>query len=307
MIEFFECCTQVFRKVYNRTFSKCCLEPPVISGEHLVCPDPGETILSCLGNYDTYQWYLNGVKLTGATDDTYLAAVSGSYTVKVTRSGQWKTSEAFLFTVLSNSILFLNPDYFDRDLFFAAYGSYPDYVTKDNFFVDGNKLITVSQNSGAPLTVQPCYGLMTIVEPIYGTNPNTACGEFQNYFISSPDTYNFTVLFNGCSGVNYFYATVVYDNQTQGPLFDFGDTNMTINRVTKFNTAWVIYTSCIGDVSGINYTTNRVWRRVYNDNTKAYENTIVALNTNTITVTVPGIYTLSCDELPFGAMTFFAK
>jgi hypothetical protein len=39
------------------------------------------------GVFSTYQWYLNGNTITGATSATYTATSSGNYTVKVTSLG----------------------------------------------------------------------------------------------------------------------------------------------------------------------------------------------------------------------------
>jgi hypothetical protein len=47
----------------------------------------GHILLSANANPNTgvkYQWFLNGAKITGATNSTYSASISGSYKVKVT-------------------------------------------------------------------------------------------------------------------------------------------------------------------------------------------------------------------------------
>lgn len=43
-------------------------------------------LLSCPGGFLTYQWFLNNESISGATDSTYLASVSGNYFVVVTDS-----------------------------------------------------------------------------------------------------------------------------------------------------------------------------------------------------------------------------
>lgn len=55
---------------------------PVISKQTGECA-PG-IILELDPGYDSYQWYLNGVLITGATSNTYAPLVGGNYTVRVT-------------------------------------------------------------------------------------------------------------------------------------------------------------------------------------------------------------------------------
>ncbi|KIC64528.1 T9SS type B sorting domain-containing protein [Chryseobacterium taiwanense] len=58
---------------------------PVISKQTGECA-PG-IILEVDPGYDSYQWYLNGNIITGATSNTYAPLVGGNYTVRVTMGG----------------------------------------------------------------------------------------------------------------------------------------------------------------------------------------------------------------------------
>lgn len=63
------------------------LSLPVISPRH---PIVGTTLSTTTGSWSdpaptfSYQWYLNGVAISGATSSTYLTTMRGSYTVLVT-------------------------------------------------------------------------------------------------------------------------------------------------------------------------------------------------------------------------------
>lgn len=56
---------------------------PEISGPSTGCTNPG-VVLSTIQSYSSYQWYLDGNIISGATSQNYTATTSGSYTVSVT-------------------------------------------------------------------------------------------------------------------------------------------------------------------------------------------------------------------------------
>ncbi len=49
------------------------------------------------GNFDSYQWYLDGAPITGATSATHTPTENGSYTVKVTASGCEREAKALAY------------------------------------------------------------------------------------------------------------------------------------------------------------------------------------------------------------------
>lgn len=58
---------------------------------------------------DTYQWYLNGTELSGATDQSYAPTETGNYTVYITdANGCSNTSEAYYYEVVSIANLSLS-------------------------------------------------------------------------------------------------------------------------------------------------------------------------------------------------------
>jgi len=57
----------------------------IVSGQTTVCQ--GETVTMNANDGDSYQWNKDGVIITGATSQNYIATESGSYTVHVTNAG----------------------------------------------------------------------------------------------------------------------------------------------------------------------------------------------------------------------------
>ncbi len=57
----------------------------IVAGQTTVCQ--GETVTMTANDGDTYQWKKDGVDIAGATDQSYVASVSGDYTVVVTNDG----------------------------------------------------------------------------------------------------------------------------------------------------------------------------------------------------------------------------
>ncbi|MFZ6053239.1 T9SS type A sorting domain-containing protein [Halocola ammonii] len=56
----------------------------------IVCPDgSGIELLSAEDTYDSYQWYLDGEAIEGATENSYSATESGAYKVEVEQDGEF--------------------------------------------------------------------------------------------------------------------------------------------------------------------------------------------------------------------------
>jgi hypothetical protein len=93
------------------------------------------TLTANTGTGYSYQWKKDGVNIAGATNSTYEAAQSGSYTVTITANGQTATSAAI--SIMINIPLAVEPEIFGIQL-----SVYPnpaeDYLT--------TKVSTVSNN-----------------------------------------------------------------------------------------------------------------------------------------------------------------
>lgn len=304
--DFWDCCQRFFNKVKNIARG-CCIPTPTIDGEPFICS--GSTELTCPGEYDSYEWFLNGYPL-GLYDQTIEASQTGNYKVIGYKNGAWRASDVFSFVVASESEIIVNPDYMDDILFFDALSYIPDRVSKDNYFLYSNRIITVSDNPGIPIIVSPCipHPVQTdvlIVIPGYGSNYSD-CGDWVNFYISSSDTYDITASFNYCLQVS-LQKTIIYENQIQAALLDFGDIGFTQKSVSKNSTGWRLKTNGIGDVSGFSYTNNIVWKKLYDHETGSYVNDIVATNTDHVDVTEEGIYSYVADGILLGEMIFFVK
>jgi hypothetical protein len=64
----------------------------IVAGQTTVCQGQTVTLNANLG--DSYQWYNNGVAISGATSQNYIATVTGDYTVAVTNAGGCSGSSA---------------------------------------------------------------------------------------------------------------------------------------------------------------------------------------------------------------------
>ena len=65
------------------------------------CVGNGPILAAIPGDAQSYQWRLNGNAIEGATGSTYLANVSGEYSVVIVRSGTTRTSSAVTVTTVS--------------------------------------------------------------------------------------------------------------------------------------------------------------------------------------------------------------
>jgi len=69
------------------------------AGPTTFCAGGSVTLNANTGNGNTYQWKKDNIAISGATSLSYIATVSGSYTVAITTSGITTTSSAVIITV----------------------------------------------------------------------------------------------------------------------------------------------------------------------------------------------------------------
>ena len=68
----------------------------------------GDVTLTTTTTFSSYQWYLNGVLIDGATDQTYVPTIQGEYYCVVTANNCLVTSNVIIAPFLSNSSFELN-------------------------------------------------------------------------------------------------------------------------------------------------------------------------------------------------------
>jgi len=95
---------------YSNVIAVSIASPVVIEYEDgLVCNDgTGVEILSAVGTYDSYQWYMNDVEIDGATSMTYEATEAGSYKLQAPFDGEMIFSNTL---VVTNPVIDLSGDF----------------------------------------------------------------------------------------------------------------------------------------------------------------------------------------------------
>lgn len=125
----------------------------------------------------TYQWYLDGVAISGATESSYLAEEAGSYTLTASNaSGCSLTSEAVLFT---QSLTEAEIDFAGSttlcggtiDLLTALISGYTYQWYKDGIAISGAVFPLYTADAAGSYTVEVTYGECIIVsEPVVLVN-----------------------------------------------------------------------------------------------------------------------------------------
>ncbi len=93
-------CTPHFSMNMQGSFTVVCPTASVsisASGPTTFCSGGSVSLSKGSGTFDSYQWQKNGLNITGATNSSYNATASGSYSLVVTNScGNSATSNVFL-------------------------------------------------------------------------------------------------------------------------------------------------------------------------------------------------------------------
>lgn len=127
---------------------------PVISKQTGDCV-PG-IILEVNDGYDSYQWYLNGVAIPGATSNTYTPTVGGNYTVKVSMGTCLPvTTPIFkVFTCLMQSTQSVN--------ICGAKVITPAFTNSTQTPV-GSTVVIITQPTHGTATINPSTGVITYI------------------------------------------------------------------------------------------------------------------------------------------------
>ncbi len=180
---------------------------PVVIGEQALCE--GDTALLRVGGgpYETYEWLLNGVPVTGGSDSTLSAIAPGTYTVRVT-SGD------------------CSGESFDHVLTLIASPTPSIVVSGSQFLCDGDSL---------QLTVPGSYSAVW-----WSTGARTP-----SIFIHQAGSYSVTADSLGCSGVSeeiVVQRVDIPDTAITGPIVACINTRNTyaLPDRAEFSYAWSV-------------------------------------------------------------------
>lgn len=192
---------------------------PVItaSGNTTICPGNSVSLSANTGNGITHQWNLNGSPILNATSSTYIASVSGNYTVTETAANTCSTTSGITtVTVLSGPAATVSNG---TPLTFCAGGS-----------------VNLAANSGSGLSYQ------------WYVNGNLLNGAInQNYVASITGNYTVEVTLNGnCSATSNAAVVTVNPNPVavinpSGPTtFCSGNTVNLIGNSGNYDYTWYL-------------------------------------------------------------------
>ncbi|KQS94336.1 gliding motility-associated C-terminal domain-containing protein [Chryseobacterium sp. Leaf394] len=162
---------------------------PVIAKQTGDCI-PG-IILEVDSGYDTYQWYLNGVAVPGATSNTYTPTASGNYTVTVTMGTcpPLTTPIYKVFTCLTQTVKNLN--------ICGSTTITPTFSSSTQTPVAGSVTI-ITQPTHGTATVNTATGVITYVPTAGYLGPDTIvyqfCGNAAEFVDCEKITLNLTLV-----------------------------------------------------------------------------------------------------------------
>lgn len=204
----------------------------IVAGQTTVCQ--GQTVLMQANTGDSYQWYLDGVLINGATGQTYTASVSGNYSVAVTNAGGCSgTSAPVTITINNNPTVAISP-------------------ASSAFLCSGNAILTASQSA-------------IYQWKLNGNNINGAT--LQSYSATAPGNYSVAVIdLFGCSATSdevvVSAGNPVINITGNGNTISNGDVTASLSDDTDFGTAYpgtpVVKTFTIQNTGNVSLPVNSI-------------------------------------------------
>lgn len=204
----------------------------IIAGQSTVCQGQTVTMSANLG--DSYQWQKDGVDIDGAASQTYVATVTGNYSVTVTNAGGCSgTSAPVAITVNNNPTVAITP-------------------AGSAFLCSGNALLTASQSA-------------IYQWKLNGSNINGAT--LQSYSAAAPGSYSVAVIdLFGCSATSdevvVSAGNPVINITGNGNTISNGDVTASLSDDTDFGTAYpgtpVVKTFTIQNTGNVSLPVNSI-------------------------------------------------
>lgn len=293
-------------------------------------PDPiiggaGNTTVRCAGStklltayygsngvitYGSYQWYLNGVAIGGATSRTYTATVDGKYTVVAIKNGVTVTSVAVVVSTNPNS---------PQPVIQVDFTSFPAaFLSASLLDAAGETFVTSSGNTGFYIKVVDTGVFATTGYPTGTTfefvgyttpdTPNTLLVSSTGYYsciVTLPPSYGSCAATTTALFISFDSTTA----QTTHTCSDGSDDFPLVTKTTLTSSSWSLNALAVSPC-GHDYSPGASWFKYYDLDTHTFTTINGAtgrpfsnIGTGTsIIITSKGLYGYYSTEMSFGAV-----